>query len=59
MIENLQIPVIFAALGASNAIQLQGRLPEDKEKLLSILDEIIKTVSEEELRNYRKNLRHL
>jgi radical SAM superfamily enzyme YgiQ (UPF0313 family) len=59
LVENLNIPVIFAALGASNAIQMQGELPKDKEKLLSLLDEIITTVSEEDLRNYRKNLRHL
>ncbi|MBP3475120.1 MAG: radical SAM protein [Lachnospiraceae bacterium] len=59
LIENLEIPVIFAALGASNAIQLQGSLPKDKEKLLATLDEIIGNVSEEELREYRKNLPHL
>lgn len=59
LVKHLQIPVVFAALGASNAIQLQGLLPEDQERLLSALDEIIKNVSEEELRDYRQNLRHL
>lgn len=59
LVKNLNIPVVFAALGASNAIQLQGRLPHDKEQLLSVLDEIIDKFSEDELRNYRKNLRHL
>lgn len=59
LIENLHIPVIFAALGASNAIPLQGRLPEDKEKLLEVIQDIIASVSEQELRKYRKNLPHL
>lgn len=59
LVENLEIPVHFAALGASNAIQMQGNLPKDKEKLLSVLQEIIENVSEEELRIYRKNLPHL
>lgn len=59
LIHNLKIPVTFAALGASNAIQLQGSLPKDREKLLSVLDEIIENVSEEELRQYRKTLPHL
>lgn len=59
LIENLNIPVIFAALGASNAVQLQGNLPKDKEKLLDVLDEIIGSVGEEELLRYRRNLRSL
>ncbi|MDO5425478.1 MAG: radical SAM protein [Eubacteriales bacterium] len=59
LIQELRIPVVFAAMGASNAIQMQGRLPEDKEKLIKILEEIISTVSEQELRRYRRNLRHL
>lgn len=59
LIENLEINTEFAALGASNAIQLQGFLPRDKEKLLAILDEIISNVAEEYLQNYRKNLPHL
>lgn len=59
LVENLQIPVEFAALGASNAFQLHGRLPKDRKKLLSTLDNIINNVNEEELRSYRKNLPHL
>lgn len=59
LIEELRIPVTFAALGASNAIQLQGRLPEDKEKLLEVINQIIATVSEQELQKYRRNLPHL
>ena len=59
LIENLHIPTIFAAMGASNAYQFHGQLPKDKEKLLSFLDEIIENVSEEELQQYRKSVYHL
>lgn len=59
LVENLNIPVWFAAGGASNAIPIQGTLPGDKGKVLSVLNQIIKSVNEDELRNYRKNLRHL
>lgn len=59
LVENLSISTYFAAMGASNAFQLRGRLPEDKEKLLETLDRIISEVSEEELRHYRKALPHL
>jgi hypothetical protein len=46
-------------MGASNAYQFCGKLPHDKHKLLSFLDEIIETASEQELQNYRKSVRHL
>ena len=59
LIENLQIPTIFAAMGASNAFQFHGQLPKDKEKLLVFLGEIIGNVSEEELQRYRKSVYHL
>lgn len=59
LIENLQIPTIFAAMGASNAYRFHGQLPKDKKKLLSILDEIIENVSEEKLQQYRKSVYHL
>ncbi len=59
LIQNLQIPVWFGALGASNPIPLQGTLPKDKTKVLSLLDQILKTTSEEDLQTYRKNLKHL
>lgn len=55
LIENLQIPTIFAAIGASNAYQFYGQLPKDKKKLLAFLDEIIENVSEEGLQRYRKS----
>lgn len=59
LIESLRIPTIFAAMGASNAYQFHGKLPQDKARLLSFLDEIIGNVSEEELRRYRRNVHHL
>ena len=59
LIENLQIPTIFAAMGASNAYQFYGQLPKDKKKLLAFLDEIIENVREEELQRYRKSVHHL
>ena len=59
LIESLRIPTIFAAMGASNAYQFHGKLPQDKARLLSFLDEIIENVSEEELRRYRRNVHHL
>ena len=59
LVESLNIPVWFGALGASNPIPIQGTLPRDKKKVLSLLDEILEKISEEELRTYRKNLRHL
>lgn len=55
----LDIPVIFAALGASNAYQFQGRLPEDREAILAALDGIIRRESEDRLRSYRTTLPHL
>ena len=59
LVEDLNITTYFAAMGASNAFQLRGRLPEERETLLETLDRIISGVGEEELRRYRKNLPHL
>ncbi len=59
LVSHLDIPVTFAALGASNAYQFQGRLPEDREALLSALDGIIRRESEDRLRSYRTALPHL
>lgn len=59
LVENLNISTYFAAMGASNAFQFSGRLPEDKKRLLASLDRILSEISEEELLRYRRNLRHL
>ena len=49
----------FAALGASNAFRFQGQLPGDKAAVRAALDNILETVREEDLKEYRANLRHL
>ena len=59
LVEGLEIPTEFAALGASNAFQLHGVLPKDKETLIASFDRIIGTVKEDDLREYRRNLPHL
>ena len=59
LVERLEIPTEFAALGASNAFQLHGVLPEDKKKLLAFLDDVIENVGEDELRRYRESVHHL
>lgn len=59
LINELTIPVEFGALGASNAIPIVGTLPQDKAKLLDTLDKIIENANEEQLHQYRKQLRHL
>ncbi len=59
LIAELKISTVFAAMGASNAYQMWGELPEDREKLLSFLDGVIENVGEDELRRYRKNVHHL
>ena len=59
LVESLNISTYFAAMGASNAFQLRGKLPEEKETLLATLDRIISQVSEEDLRHYRDTLPHL
>ena len=59
LIENLTIPTRFATDGASNLIQVRGNLPTDKEKLDKYFEELISTVDEKVLREYRVNLRHL
>lgn len=59
LIESLDISTQFAALGASNAFQLHGRVPEDRAALIAAIDKIIDTIGEEKLRDYRRNLRHL
>ncbi len=59
LLQNLIIPTTFAAMGASNAFQLHGILPRDKEKLLGQIDKIIADTSESQLQQYRERLPHL
>lgn len=55
----MSVKTHFAALGASNAVQLHGNLPSEKAELISVIDEVINRFGETELKRYRKNLKHL
>ena len=59
LIQQLDIPTYFATMGASNCINVEGRLPKDKKKMIAWLDRVIGTVDEKELRRYREHLPHL
>ena len=59
LVDNLKVSTIFAALGASNAFQIQSILPKEKGKLLAFLDDVIENVGEEKLQRYRKSVHHL
>ena len=59
LVKGLEIRTVFAAMGASNAFQMQGLLPKEKEKLLAFLDNVIENVGEDELRQYRESVHHL
>lgn len=59
LVENLEIPTVFAAQGASNAFQMQCGLPKEKRKLLAFLDDVIENAGEERLRRYRESVHHL
>lgn len=58
LICGLKIKTHFAALGASNLFHFQGSLPSEKEALLGEIDKILDRYGENELRDYRVNLRH-
>ena len=59
LIQHLAIPVRFATLGASNAIYIDGYLPEKRETMLAHLEQIIRPENEQKLRQYRAALPHL
>lgn len=59
LIRGLEIKTVFAAMGASNLLRLQGNIPNDKELLISQIDKFIEAIGEQNLRNYRTNLKHL
>jgi radical SAM superfamily enzyme YgiQ (UPF0313 family) len=59
LVEGLEIPVWFATLGASNAVVVQGNLPEDRSALLARLDAARDPAREAALRQYRRSLPHL
>lgn len=59
LIKGLEIKTHFAALGASNMLQLHGNLPTDRMKLIKEIDDFSHQFNEEELSRYRKSLKHL
>ena len=59
LVEGLEIPVWFATLGASNAVVVQGNLPEDRSALLARLGAARDPAREAALRQYRRSLPHL
>lgn len=59
LINSLDINVHFAALGASNPLNIQGKLPRDKNELTAAIDGLISSFGEERLREYRTSLRQL
>lgn len=59
LVQGLDIKTHFAALGASNAIQLHGNLPTERKELIEEIDEFLSRYGESELNRYRKNLKHL
>lgn len=59
LIESLDIRTHFAALGASNMFNFQGRIPEDRDILINEINEILKKYNEDKLRDYRVKLKHL
>jgi len=59
LVEHLDIPVFFAMLGASNAVSVQGFLPDDREKLAAALTRVCDPKNEAALRQYRAALPHL
>lgn len=59
LIEKLHVRTHFAALGASNMFMLHGDLSSDKKNLIAEIDGILENYSEETMRDYRVNLKHL
>lgn len=59
LVEDLEIPVEYAMLGASNPVMMQGRLPEQRTQIIAALDRVIEEIGEDRLRHYRTNLKHL
>ena len=59
LIQELKIPTYFATMGVSNCIWVEGNLPKDKQKMIALLEQVIGSADERELRRDRENLPHL
>ena len=58
MIRHLQGPLIFDSVNASNSTPVLGRIPEDREQLLSEVKGIFDEVGEEGLHSRRRSLKN-
>ena len=59
LVEHLERPLYFAALGASNAVSVHGFLPEERDAVAAKLARACRPEHEDALRRYRAGLRHL
>ena len=59
LVEQLTIPVWFAMLGASNAVYVQGNLPEDRGRMVAALEGTSRPEYAGVLEEYRRKLQHL
>lgn len=59
LIEHLTIQTTLYANTISNTAPMVGKLPQDKEKMIKHLQYAIDNIDEAELKQYRKNIRHL
>lgn len=59
LIENLNIKTMIYANTVSNTAPISGKLPQDKDKMLKHLQNVIDTIDENTLRYYRNGIVHL
>lgn len=59
LVEDLKIETFFAANHVSNNVVVKGHLPEDREKMISLLKDYIDNYDEGAMRRRRDNLRSL
>ncbi|SHO43663.1 radical SAM protein [Anaerocolumna xylanovorans] len=58
-VKRLEIPVFFAGVHVSVTTPAMGNLPKDKEKILAVLNNALINTKEEDLKEYRNNVRSL
>lgn len=59
LIEKLTIETQILTDGASNLVQVRGKLPGDRKRMVKGLEHLLETADEAMLREYRVHLRHL
>lgn len=58
-IKCLKTPAMFEAAHVSIAVPLKGKIPNDKNKMIAKLQNVIDNTTEQNLRRYRKSIRSL